>query len=100
MKLTSILSNQFLYSCGGHEKDIVRKMILISSCVVENLDSVMKDTLMDGADICVSVEFLLLEQQSSHLGDLSENISNFVKQISDLENCSFHAYLPDAHVAW
>ncbi|KAL7179756.1 hypothetical protein ACSBR1_043040 [Camellia fascicularis] len=98
MKLTSILSNEFLYSCGGHEKDIARKVVLISSCVVENLDSVMKDTLMDAADNCVSVEFLLLEQQSSHLGDLSENISNFVKQISDLENCSFHAYLPDAQV--
>ncbi|THG16616.1 hypothetical protein TEA_025968 [Camellia sinensis var. sinensis] len=98
MKLTSILSNEFLYSCGGHEKDIARKVILISSCVVENLDSVMKDTLMDAADNYVSVEFLLLEQQSSHLGDLSEKISNFVKQISDLENCSFHAYLPDAQV--
>ncbi|KAI7986064.1 hypothetical protein LOK49_LG14G01380 [Camellia lanceoleosa] len=98
MKLTSVLSNEFLYSSGGHEKDIARKVILISSCVVENLDSVMKDTLMDAADNCVSVEFLLLEQQSSHLGDLSENISNFVKQISDLENCSFHAYLPDAQV--
>ncbi|PSR89390.1 Sperm protamine like [Actinidia chinensis var. chinensis] len=98
MKLTSILGNVILYSCGGHEKDVARKVILISSCVVKNLDSVMKEALMDAADNCISVEFLFLEQQSSHLGDLSENISKFVKHISDLENCSFHAYLPDAQV--
>ncbi|KAF7135593.1 hypothetical protein RHSIM_Rhsim08G0200200 [Rhododendron simsii] len=98
VKLASILSNEVLYSWGGHEKDLSRKVILISTCVVENLDSLMNDTLMEAADRCVSVEFLLLEQQSSHLGDLSESISNFVKHISDLENCSFHAYMPDAQV--
>ncbi|GFZ17283.1 hypothetical protein Acr_26g0005530 [Actinidia rufa] len=98
MKLTSILGNVILYSCGGHEKDVARKVILISSCVVKNLDSVMKEALMDAADNCISVEFLFLEQQSSHLGDLSENISKFVKHISDLENCSFHAYLPANHI--
>ncbi|KAH7865702.1 hypothetical protein Vadar_010077 [Vaccinium darrowii] len=98
VKLASILSDEVLYSWGGHEKDISRKVILISTCVVENLDSLMKETLMEAADKCVSVEFLLLEQQSSHFGDLSENISNFVKHISDLENCSFHAYTPDAQV--
>ncbi|KAH7866716.1 hypothetical protein Vadar_023986 [Vaccinium darrowii] len=98
VKLASILSDEVLYSWGGHEKDISRKVILISTCVVENLDSLMKETLMEAADKCVSVEFLLLEQQSSHFGDLSENISNFVKHISDLENCSFHAYMPDAQV--
>ena len=46
MKLTSILGNVILYSCGGHEKDGARKVILISSCVVKNLDSVMKEALM------------------------------------------------------
>ncbi|KAI8544131.1 hypothetical protein RHMOL_Rhmol08G0271800 [Rhododendron molle] len=96
VKLASILSNEVLYSWGGHEKDLSRKVILISTCVVENPDSLMNDTLMEAADKCVSVEFLLLEQQSSHLGDLCESISNFVKHISDLENCSFRAYMPDA----
>ncbi|KAE9467646.1 hypothetical protein C3L33_00436, partial [Rhododendron williamsianum] len=80
---------------GWSEKDLSRKVILISTCVVENPDSLMNDILMEAADKCVSVEFLLLEQQSSHLGDLSESISNFVKHISDLENCSFRAYMPD-----
>ncbi|XP_058226553.1 uncharacterized protein LOC131335281 isoform X2 [Rhododendron vialii] len=98
VKLASILSNKVLYSWGGHEKDLSRKVILISTCVVENPDSLMNDILMEAADKCVSVEFLLLEQQSSHLGDLSETISNFVKHISDLENCSFRAYMPDAQV--
>lgn len=47
----------------------------------------------DAADKCVSVEFVFLEHKSSHLGDMAENITNFVKQIGDLENCSFRSYL-------
>lgn len=47
----------------------------------------------DAADKCVSVEFVFLEHKSSHLGDIAENITNFVKQIGDLENCSFRSYL-------
>ncbi|KAK3017844.1 hypothetical protein RJ639_004536 [Escallonia herrerae] len=97
-KLSSVLSNQFLYSWGGHEKDIARKVIVVGSCPVENLDTVMKKTLMDAADKCVSVEFLLLEQRSSYVGDLPENINSFAKDICELENCSFRTYLPDAQV--
>ncbi|XAR50419.1 hypothetical protein NMG60_11004739 [Bertholletia excelsa] len=98
VKLTSILSNEVLYSRGGHEKDIARKVILIRSHVVENLDSVKRDILMDAADNCVSVEFLLLEQETSPVQDFSQKISDFMQHISDLENCSFHAYLPDTEV--
>ncbi|KAA8540588.1 hypothetical protein F0562_024493 [Nyssa sinensis] len=98
VKLSSILSDKVLYSWGSHEKDIARKVILISSCLVDNLDPDMKKILMDAADNFVSVEFILLEQKSSHLGDIPENINNFVKHICDLENCSFQTYLPDAQV--
>ncbi|KAK2987709.1 hypothetical protein RJ640_030296 [Escallonia rubra] len=97
-KLSSILSNQFLYSWGGHEKDIARKVIVVGSCPVESLDTVTKKTLMDAAEKCVSVEFLLLEQRSSYVGDLPESINSFVKDICELENCSFRTYLPDAQV--
>lgn len=46
------------------------------------------------ADKCVSVDFLLFEQKSSHLSNTKENINNFQTCISDLDNCSFQAYLP------
>ncbi|KAM7471600.1 hypothetical protein LguiA_009783 [Lonicera macranthoides] len=97
MKLSSVLSKKVLYSWVGHEKDIAKKVILISSCLAD-LDSVTKEALMDAADKCVSVEFFLLEQKSSHLGDLPDKINNFIKHICDLENCSFQTLLPDAKI--
>ncbi|XP_052180851.1 uncharacterized protein LOC127794028 [Diospyros lotus] len=100
VKLASILNNEVLHSSCGQEKDIARKVILISSCVVGNLDSVKKEVLMEAAENYISVEFLYLEQESCLPSDLSENISNFVKHISDLENCSFRVYLPDTQVLW
>ncbi|XP_059642736.1 uncharacterized protein LOC132284633 isoform X2 [Cornus florida] len=98
LKLLSILSHEGIYSWGCHEKDIARKVILISSCFVEDLDSAMRKTLMDAGENCVSVEFVFLEQNLSHLSDMPRNIIKFDKHISDLENCSFRTYLPDAQV--
>ncbi|KAL1814526.1 hypothetical protein ACET3Z_017100 [Daucus carota] len=98
LKLSSILSDKALYSWKGDDKDITRKVILIGSNFVQNLDSVTKEALMDAADKCVSVEFVLLEQKSSHLSDLPETINKFDKQISELENCSFRAFFPDGNV--
>ncbi|XP_022735961.1 uncharacterized protein LOC111289299 isoform X2 [Durio zibethinus] len=92
MKLASVLSDEVLYSWGG--KDIVRKVIVLSSFLPENIDSALKETLMDAADKCVSVEFILLEQRSNHLSDIRENINTFSRCISDLDNCSFQSYLP------
>ncbi|CAK9163206.1 unnamed protein product [Ilex paraguariensis] len=94
VKLSTVLSDEILYSWGVNEKDITRKVIMISSCLVENLDPVTRKTLMDAADKCISVEFVLLEQMSNHLGDTTQNINSFVKQICYLENCSFRGYLP------
>ncbi|XP_071733404.1 uncharacterized protein [Rutidosis leptorrhynchoides] len=96
--LASVLSDKTVYSWGGDNEDVGRKVIVISSCLLENLDSVTKKTLMDAADKCVSVEFVLLEQVSSGPGDLSENINEFVKSICDLENCSFRKHLQEAEV--
>ncbi|WOG99333.1 hypothetical protein DCAR_0518681 [Daucus carota subsp. sativus] len=98
LKLSSILSDKALYSWKGDDKDITRKVILIGSNFVQNLDSVTKEALMDAADKCVSVEFVLLEQKSSHLSDLPETINKFDKQITELENCSFRAFFPDGNV--
>ncbi|PHU24150.1 hypothetical protein BC332_09257 [Capsicum chinense] len=76
LKLCSILNDRVLYAWGGHGKDITRK---------------------DAADNCVSVEFVFLEQNSSHLVDTPGSINKFLKQIGDLENCSFQNYIPDGH---
>ncbi|XP_033516028.1 uncharacterized protein [Nicotiana tomentosiformis] len=97
LKLCSILNDKVLYSWGGHNKDITRKVILISSCIFESLNSATKKALMDAADNCVSIEFIFLEQNSSHLADTPGSINKFLKQIGDLENCSFQNYIPDAH---
>ncbi|KAI5563125.1 hypothetical protein BDE02_15G096000 [Populus trichocarpa] len=96
VNLSSILSDQVLYSWGG--KDIMRKVIVLSSCVPDNIDTELKLTLMDAADKCVSVEFVLFEQSSSHLGNFQENINSFMRSISDLDNFSFGTYLADSRV--
>ncbi|MBA0755245.1 hypothetical protein Gogos_019993 [Gossypium gossypioides] len=96
MKLASVLSDHVLYSWGG--RDIVRKVIVLSSCLPETIDSALKETLTDAADKCVSVEFILLEQRSNHLSDIRANISTFSRCISDLDNCSFQCCLPEVKV--
>ncbi|KAG4171207.1 hypothetical protein ERO13_A12G195100v2 [Gossypium hirsutum] len=96
MKLASVLSDQVLYSWGG--RDIVRKVIVLSSCLPETIDSALKETLTDAADKCVSVEFILLEQRSNHLSDIRANINTFSRCISDLDNCSFQCCLPEVKV--
>ncbi|KAB2633061.1 hypothetical protein D8674_029308 [Pyrus ussuriensis x Pyrus communis] len=96
VKLSSVLSDQVLYHWGG--KDIMRKVIVITSCLPRDVDFVMQKTLTAAAEKCVSVDFVLFEQRSSHLSNTKENINNFQTCISDLDNCSFQAYLPDVKV--
>ncbi|KAK7839982.1 hypothetical protein CFP56_017295 [Quercus suber] len=97
LKLSNILSDQVLYSWGV-DKDIVRKVIVLSSCFPQYVDSHLQKSLMDAADKCVSVEFLLFEQKSGHLTDTLQNVSNFLRSISDLDNCSLQTYLPNVRV--
>ncbi|KAH9617482.1 hypothetical protein KSS87_022936, partial [Heliosperma pusillum] len=92
LDISCLLSHELLYSAG--QKDIDRKIVLISSCVPTNMESNIRKCLLDAADRCVSVEFVFLEQNSNQLGDVSESINKFREQICDLENCSFNAYLP------
>ncbi|KAG8652763.1 uncharacterized protein LOC110617086 isoform X2 [Manihot esculenta] len=94
--LSTVLSDQVLYSWG--DKDLMRKVIVLSSCWHEKIDSAMKNTLMDAADKCVSVEFVLFEQSASHLSYSQENINCLARSLSDLDNCSFQTFLPDSRV--
>ncbi|KAK6127911.1 hypothetical protein DH2020_038340 [Rehmannia glutinosa] len=94
LKLADVLSEKILYTWGGHDKKIARKVISISSCLVDTLDSATMKALMDAANKNVLVEFIFLEQTSNHLGDITENISHLVKQTGSLKNCSFRTCIP------
>ncbi|XP_074278199.1 uncharacterized protein LOC141601793 isoform X2 [Silene latifolia] len=96
LDISCLPSHELLHSTDG--KDIDKKIVLISSCVLANMDSNIRKCLLDAADRCVSVEFVFLEQNSNQLIDVSESINKFRGQICDLENCSFNAYLPDIQV--
>ncbi|XP_050376804.1 uncharacterized protein LOC126794189 [Argentina anserina] len=96
VKLSSVVNDEVLYHWGG--RDIMRKVIVITSCLPRDVDFVMQKTLMAAADKCVSVEFLLFEQKSSHLSNVKETIKSFVTCISELDNCSFQTCLPDPRV--
>ncbi|KAK4414054.1 hypothetical protein Salat_2818200 [Sesamum alatum] len=98
LKLADVLSEKTIYTWGDHDKNVARKVIFISSYLVGTLDSVTMNALMDAADKRVSMEFILLEQTSSYLGDFTENINHFVKQIGSLKNCSFQTCLPNLQV--
>ncbi|XP_014508360.1 uncharacterized protein LOC106767910 [Vigna radiata var. radiata] len=94
--ISNVLSDRVLYSWQG--KDIERKVIVITSTLPEDVDSVVQKNLMDAADKCVSVDFAVFQQKSSHLTDTRENINNFRRCISHLDNCSVQTYIPDSRV--
>ncbi|KAG7554475.1 hypothetical protein ISN44_As11g007080 [Arabidopsis suecica] len=93
LKLSSVLCDRALYSWGG--RDIMRKVIVLSSCFPEDMDSEARNTLMAAADKCVSVEFLLFEEQASYASYTQEKINRFLRCLSDLDNCSFQTCIPD-----
>ncbi|MCD7458155.1 hypothetical protein HAX54_037420 [Datura stramonium] len=82
LKLCSILNDKVLYSWGGHSKDITRKVG----------GGGFADRMQQ---ITAFVEFVFLDL--SHLVDTPGSINKFLKQIGDLENCSFQNYIPDSH---
>lgn len=69
-------------------------MLLFFWLVAFSHNDIRADFPQDAADKCVSVEFVLFEQKSSHLCNMQEHINSFVGCISDLDNCSFQTYLP------
>ncbi|XP_058731894.1 uncharacterized protein LOC131603557 [Vicia villosa] len=91
--ISDVLSERVLYSWQG--KNIERKVIVITSILPEDVDSVMQKSLMDAADKCVSVDFAVFQPKSSHLIDSRENINNFRRCISHLDNCSVQTYIAD-----
>ncbi|CAN1242002.1 hypothetical protein LINPERPRIM_LOCUS5193 [Linum perenne] len=96
MKLSSILNDQALYSWGG--RDVKRNLIFLSSYFPRTIDDAGKKLLTDASYHGVSVEFVFIEQSSSHLSYMMENNSCFVGSLSDLHNCSFRSYLPGSRM--
>ncbi|KAK7358736.1 hypothetical protein VNO77_00674 [Canavalia gladiata] len=96
LMISNVLSERVLYSWQG--KDIERKVIVITSNLPEDVDSIMQKSLMDAADKCITVDFAVFQQKSSHLTDTRENINNFRRCISHLDNCSVQTYIPDFRV--
>ncbi|KAK6930399.1 hypothetical protein RJ641_004493 [Dillenia turbinata] len=93
MRFSSVLRDGVLYTWGGN--DIIKKVIVISSCLPHNLDTSSEKTIMDAAENCISIEFVFLEPRHSHLCDLSASSNTFIQQITRLDNCSFQTYIPD-----
>ncbi|XP_054807736.1 uncharacterized protein LOC129309966 isoform X2 [Prosopis cineraria] len=97
--VNSLPSDAFLPDNDNHHgKDIERKAIVVTSFLPEDVDSTMQKCLMDAAERCVSVDFAVFQQKSSHLTDTRENINNFRRCVSHLDNCSFQTYIPDFRV--
>ncbi|RDX85470.1 hypothetical protein CR513_33345, partial [Mucuna pruriens] len=96
LMISNVLSERVLYSWQG--KDIERKVIVITSTLPEDVDSIVQKSLMDAADKCVSVDFAVFQQKSSHLTDTRESINNFRRCISHIDNCSVQTYIPDFRV--
>ncbi|KAK1294316.1 hypothetical protein QJS10_CPA16g00752 [Acorus calamus] len=95
VSFTTVLSTQALYSWGG--KDCVKKLIVISTLLAEDIE-VQTNILMDAAEQCTSVEFVMLEQEANPCEEASEKIKSFINRISGLENCSLRRYLPDSWI--
>nr|GEX94061.1 zinc finger, CCHC-type [Tanacetum cinerariifolium] len=82
----------------GDNEDVGRKVIVISPCLLEDIDFLTKIAILDATYKYVSVDFLLLEKVSGGRGALSESIDKFNRNICDLENCLFRNHLSDAKV--
>ncbi|GMH31509.1 hypothetical protein Nepgr_033352 [Nepenthes gracilis] len=96
LDFSHILSEEVL--CSSTHMDTKKKVILISSCLVGNMDSATRKILLDAANTNVYVEFVFFEQMSVQLSDVPENVRKFEGDVCDIQNCSFHACLPDAQV--
>ncbi|XP_023521761.1 uncharacterized protein LOC111792381 [Cucurbita pepo subsp. pepo] len=96
VKLSAVLSDQVLYSWGG--ENVKRKVIVLSAYAHYDLDSHLEKTLMEAANMRVSVEFVIFKQKSSHLNFIEEDANGLIRRISDIDGCSLELYLPDVRV--
>nr|CAD1817850.1 unnamed protein product [Ananas comosus var. bracteatus] len=90
------LVDKALYAWGGD--DVSKKVIAICMSSYMKTEAIRK-SLLDAAEQCVTVEFLLLDPEEENTpNDASKALSGFVNQLCDLENCVIRRYIPDSSV--
>ncbi|WOL00955.1 hypothetical protein Cni_G09668 [Canna indica] len=91
--LEDLLSNNALYKWGSDA--LPKKLIIICSPTCRSSES-LRRSLMDAADRCITVEFVVLEHPDTNLHyDAAEKFMQFTNSICDLENCIIRRYLMD-----
>ncbi|XP_078169358.1 uncharacterized protein LOC144563774 isoform X2 [Carex rostrata] len=88
----NLLSNKALYTWCN--EDVSKKVIAICMSPYNDIEA-LRRSLMDAADQCISVEFVILES-AYILPD--DRIMEFCDKICDLENCVIRQYTPDTPV--
>ncbi|OQU86553.1 hypothetical protein SORBI_3003G106100 [Sorghum bicolor] len=95
VSLTNLFSNKAIYSWATD--DISKKVIAI--CMSAQNTEALRKSLMDAAEQCVAVDFIMLEAEAAFMyGGASENANSFVNRICDLENCVVRRYNPETQV--
>ncbi|GJS04477.1 glutathione S-transferase [Tanacetum coccineum] len=76
----------------GDNEDVRRKVIVISPCLLEDINSVTKIALLDAADKCVLVDFVLLEKvlggRKQRKGSLAALLATQVRVANASAGCS------------
>ncbi|XP_062191103.1 uncharacterized protein LOC133894915 isoform X2 [Phragmites australis] len=95
VSLTNLFSNRAIYSWAAD--DISKKVIAI--CMSARNTESLRRSLMDAAEQCITVEFVMLETEAAFMYDnVSENDNAFIHRICDLENCVVRRYNPEIQV--
>ncbi|KAG2596280.1 hypothetical protein PVAP13_5KG151300 [Panicum virgatum] len=95
VSLANLFSNRAIYSWATD--DISKKVIAI--CMSAQNPEALRRSLMDAAEQCVAVDFIMLEPEAAFMyGDIPANANSFVNRICDLENCVVRRYNPEPQV--
>ncbi|KAJ1283020.1 hypothetical protein BS78_03G095900 [Paspalum vaginatum] len=95
VSLTNLFSDRAIYSWATD--DISKKVIAI--CMTAQDTEALRRSLMDAAEQCVAVDFIMLEAEAAFMyGDISENADSLLNRICDLENCVVRRYNPETQV--
>ncbi|KAJ4757396.1 hypothetical protein LUZ62_067771 [Rhynchospora pubera] len=85
----NLFSNKALYTWSSD--DVSKKVIAICMSPYNDIKA-LRRSLMDAADQCISVEFVILE--SAYILPDDRN-KEFFDKLCDLENCVIREYIPD-----
>uniref|UniRef100_A0A0D9UVS6 Uncharacterized protein n=1 Tax=Leersia perrieri TaxID=77586 RepID=A0A0D9UVS6_9ORYZ len=95
VSLAELFSNRAIYSWATD--DTSKKVIAL--CMSAQNTEALRRSLMDAAEQCITVEFVMLETGAAFICDgVSENSNGFTDTICDLENCVVRRYSPEAQV--